>query len=111
MRLLPALAQFKREVIRERTVVGLSAAGTRGRKGGRPSVMTPEKMQAARRVYDEREHAVEQIARILGVSRTSIYRALGAAPSSEPNSQHSAASPPRSRDGGATGGGGARRLS
>ena len=72
-----ALAEFEREIIRERTVAGLSAARARGRSGGRPTVMSPEKTQAARRMYDEREHTVEQIAGILGVSRTSIYRALG----------------------------------
>ena len=72
-----ALAEFEREIIRERTVAGLSAARARGRSGGRPTVMGPEKTQAARRMYDEREHTVEQIAGILGVSRTSIYRALG----------------------------------
>jgi DNA invertase Pin-like site-specific DNA recombinase len=71
-----ALAQFEREIIRERTVAGLAAARARGRTGGRPSVMTPDKVKAARRMYDDREHTVEQIAAILGVGRTSIYRAL-----------------------------------
>ena len=75
--LFGALAEFEREILRERTVAGLTAARARGRGGGRPTAMSPEKTQAARRMYDERKHTVEQIAGILGVSRTSIYRALG----------------------------------
>ena len=71
-----ALAEFEREIIRERTVAGLSAARARGRVGGRPSVMTPDKLAAARRMYDERELPVEPIAQVLGVSRTSIYRGM-----------------------------------
>jgi len=71
-----ALAQFEREIIRDRTVAGLAAARARGRQGGRPSKLSPEQRRTARKLYDEREHTVEAIGRILGVSRTSIYRAL-----------------------------------
>ena len=72
-----ALAEFERELIRERTRAGLEAARARGRHGGRRSVMTPAKTAAARQMYDSREHTVEAIARALGVSRATIYRALG----------------------------------
>jgi len=71
-----ALAQFEREIIRDRTMAGLSAARARGRNGGRPSKLSADQVRAARRLYDEREHTVEQIGSIFGVSRTSIYRAL-----------------------------------
>ena len=70
-------AQFEREVIRDRTVAGLTAARARGRVGGRPSKLTVEQRRQARKMYDERELTVEQIGQVLGVSRTSIYRALG----------------------------------
>ena len=70
------LAEFERELIRERTTAGLAAARARGRTGGRPTVMTPDKLHAARRMYDQREMTVEQIATVLGVSRTTVYRAL-----------------------------------
>jgi len=56
---------------------GLAAARARGRKGGRPSKLDAEQVWQGRRMYDERELTVEQIGRVLGVSRTSIYRALG----------------------------------
>jgi DNA invertase Pin-like site-specific DNA recombinase len=71
-----ALAQFEREIIRDRTVAGLAAARARGRQGGRPSKLSPEQRRMAPKPYDEQEHTVEQIGQILVVSRTSIYRAL-----------------------------------
>ena len=75
--LFGALAQCEREIIRDRTVAGLAAARARGRMGGRPSKLNPDQVRTARRLYDERELTVEEIGRILGVSRTSLYRALG----------------------------------
>jgi len=75
--LFGALAQFEREIIRDRTVAGLTAARARGRVGGRPSKLSVEQVRQARRMYDARELTVEQIGAVLGVSRTSIYRALG----------------------------------
>ncbi len=72
-----ALAQFEQEIIRDRTVAGLTAARARGRVGGRPSKLSAEQVRQARRMYDARELTVEQIGAVLGVSRTSIYRALG----------------------------------
>jgi len=74
--LFGALAQFEREIIRDRMVAGLAAARARGRVGGRPSKLTAEQVRQARRMYDARELTVEQIGTVLGVSRTSIYRAL-----------------------------------
>jgi DNA invertase Pin-like site-specific DNA recombinase len=71
-----ALAQFERELVRERTLAGLHAARARGRHGGRPTIMTPDKLAAARRMYEQRELSGEQIARALGVSRSTLYRAL-----------------------------------
>jgi len=75
--LFGALGQFEREIIRDRTVAGLTAARARGRVGGRPSKLTAEQVRQARKMYDARELTVEQIGAVLGLSRTSIYRALG----------------------------------
>lgn len=71
-----ALAEFERELIRERTQAGLAAARARGRNGGRPTVMPPDKVATARQMYDSKEYTVEAIAAVLGVSRASIYRHL-----------------------------------
>ena len=73
-----ALAEFERDLIRERTQAGLSAARARGRRGGRPSVMSAEKLAVARTMYDSREHTTAKIAEVLGVSRATLYRHLGA---------------------------------
>ena len=68
-----ALAEFERDLIRERTKAGLAAARARGRVGGRPTVWTPEKLELARRMLAE-ERAVSTVADVLGVSRASVYR-------------------------------------
>jgi DNA invertase Pin-like site-specific DNA recombinase len=74
--LFGSLAQFEREIIRDRTVAGLTAARARGRVGGRPSKLTAEQRRQARLMYDAQELTVEQIGKVLGVSRTTIYRAI-----------------------------------
>jgi DNA invertase Pin-like site-specific DNA recombinase len=71
-----ALAEFERELIKERTYAGLAAARARGRKGGRPSVMTPEKISVARTMYDSKQHSLAAIAHTVGVSRATLYRSL-----------------------------------
>lgn len=74
--LFGSLAEFERDLIRERATAGLEAARARGRVGGRPTVMTPEKLAAAKAMRASGEHDVASIARALGVSRASVYRAL-----------------------------------
>jgi DNA invertase Pin-like site-specific DNA recombinase len=73
-----ALAEFERDLIKERTHAGLSAARARGRVGGRKPALTPHKKAVARRLYEDKEHTVAEIAKVLGVSRATIYRNLGA---------------------------------
>ena len=72
---LAALAEFERDLIRERTAAGLAAARARGRHGGRPSVMTGHKLQVAREMYASGS-TIAAIANTLGVSRASVYRHL-----------------------------------
>jgi DNA invertase Pin-like site-specific DNA recombinase len=74
--IMGALAEFERDLIRERTHAGLAAARARGRVGGRPSVMNPKKVATARKLYDSREHTVAEIAEMLDVSVATIYRHL-----------------------------------
>jgi len=74
--IMRALAEFERELIRERTMAGLEAARARGRVGGRPSKMTPEKVRVAREMYNSKEYTVEAIAQTIGVSRKTVYRYL-----------------------------------
>ena len=70
-----ALAQIEREVLIERTLDGLAAARARGRVGGRPRALTDEQVAAARDLAAARRPHAE-IARTLGVSRSTLFRAL-----------------------------------
>ncbi len=72
-----ALAEFERDVIRERTRAGLAAARARGRKGGRPkaaALSDPKKVAMAQRLYDDPTNSIEEICKTLRVSRSTLYR-------------------------------------
>jgi DNA invertase Pin-like site-specific DNA recombinase len=71
--LFGALAQFGRDLTRERTRAGLEAASARGRVGARPSVMTPQRVETARQMVANGQQ-VAQVPRTLGVSRATSYR-------------------------------------
>ncbi len=73
-----SLAEFEREIIKERTKAGLVAAKTRGRAGGRPAGLTPEAQEKAKsaKVLFESGKRVEDVAKILGISRATCYRYL-----------------------------------
>ncbi len=71
-----ALAEFERNLIRERTRAGLTAARARGRQGGRKKRLDPAKRAVALRLYHERQHTVEEICRMMGVGRSTLYNYL-----------------------------------
>lgn len=73
-----ALGQFERDLIRERTKAGLTAAAARGRKGGRKPVVTTEKLQRARE-YIANGLNVREAALRLKIGKTALYVALQAA--------------------------------
>ncbi len=76
---LGAMAQMEADLIRERTLEGLAAARARGRVGGRPTVMTPDRVAAARSALQDGQ-SVAAVARALGVSESSIRRHGTSAP-------------------------------
>ncbi len=71
-----ALAEFERELIRERTMAGLKAASERGRKGGRPRIMDETKIQLAKALHSEKSIPVVEICKTLGISKGTLYRSL-----------------------------------
>jgi DNA invertase Pin-like site-specific DNA recombinase len=71
-----ALAEFEREIIRERTLAGLESARARGRRGGRPRALDENKAKLARKLKNEDEHSAEEICEMLGVGRSTLYRYL-----------------------------------
>jgi DNA invertase Pin-like site-specific DNA recombinase len=74
-----ALGQFERDLIRERTRAGLAAAAARGRRGGRPPVVTGDKLRRARDLI-ARGLTVREAAVRLKVGKTALYQALRGAP-------------------------------
>lgn len=69
-----SLAEFERDIIRERTQAGLTAARARGRKGGRPRALTPKKAEQARTLYNDKNRSITEICRTLNISRATLYR-------------------------------------
>ncbi len=71
-----AFDQFQRELIVENTKAGLKAARSRGRVGGRPRVLTEEKIKVARAMLKDRENYpfISDIIKALGIGRTAFYR-------------------------------------
>lgn len=68
-----ALAEFEADLIRERTTAGLAAARARGRLGGRPRKMTKEKLRMAMAAMSDPESNATEVAKSLGITRTSLY--------------------------------------
>jgi DNA invertase Pin-like site-specific DNA recombinase len=69
-----ALAEFIRELIVQGTYEGLAAARARGERIGRPPAMTEEQIRQARGLLTDPENTITSIAKLLGVSRTTIYK-------------------------------------
>jgi DNA invertase Pin-like site-specific DNA recombinase len=72
-----ALAEFERNLIRERTQAGLTAARARGKKGGRPNAMTLRQRSIAQELYDKK-HPIMEICRTLKISKATLYRYIEA---------------------------------
>jgi len=70
-----AFAQFERDLISERTKAGLEAARKQGRRGGRKPKLTDEKAKKAKLVLENDPSLLhEEVARMFGVSRATLYR-------------------------------------
>ena len=70
-----ALAEFERNLIKERTIAGLSAARARGRKGGRPKLaISSGKVAMAKKLYRDKTNKISDIRKTLNISRATLYR-------------------------------------
>lgn len=77
-----SLAEFERDIIRERTQAGLQAAKSRGRTGGRPAGPTAEKKRLTPTIialYNSKNMSAKEIAENLNIGRATVYRILKAA--------------------------------
>lgn len=71
-----ALAEFERDLIKERTNAGLKAARARGRLGGRPPLLKSDEVKKMLKYYDEQKITVDEICKIFNISRPSFYNYL-----------------------------------
>jgi len=69
-----SLAEFERDIIRERTNAGLSAARARGRTGGRPKGVDEKKKKAALSLKKDPDRSIKEICEIVGISRNTYYK-------------------------------------
>jgi len=72
-----ALAEFERDLIRERTNAGLNAARARGKKGGRPKSMEQTKsIRLLKQMHDDPSYSINDICKTFNISRSTFYRYL-----------------------------------
>lgn len=72
-----ALAEFERDLIRERTNAGLEAARARGKKGGRPkSLDQPKNITLLKQMHTDPNYSISDICKTLAISRSTFYRYL-----------------------------------
>jgi DNA invertase Pin-like site-specific DNA recombinase len=69
-----ALAEFEREMIRERTKAGLKAARARGRMNGRPKKLSNQQIAIAKKLMEDKETNITEITKTMNVSRSTLYR-------------------------------------
>ncbi len=69
-----ALAEFERDIIRERTMAGLAAARARGRKGGRPRKLSKKQVEMAKKLMNDPTIPIGEICRTMGVSKATVHR-------------------------------------
>lgn len=71
-----ALAEFERDLIRDRTKAGLKAARARGKMGGRPALLSPKEVNKMLGYYHDRKNTVDEICKIFGIGRSCFYNHL-----------------------------------
>jgi len=83
-----SLAEFERDLIRERTKAGLAAARARGRLGGRPKGVDQKKQKAALALKKNGTYSIREICEIVGISRNTYYKYTREGTGSPPREQH-----------------------
>jgi DNA invertase Pin-like site-specific DNA recombinase len=72
--LFGALSEFERNLIKERTMAGLTAARARGRKGGRPPRLDKDKRALVVSLYNEKKLSVKKICEMMNITKPTLYR-------------------------------------
>ncbi len=71
-----AVAEFEKDIIKERTLSGLEAARARGRVGGRPAKLSTSQVQMVRNLYKDKSNQLDDICAMFGISRITLYRTV-----------------------------------
>ncbi|MGJ8678295.1 MAG: recombinase family protein [Akkermansiaceae bacterium] len=71
--LFGAIAEFERDLIRERTHAGLVAARARGRKGGRKPKLSTSQRKVLAQLYREKKHSIAELTQMFSISRRLLY--------------------------------------
>lgn len=74
--LFASLAEFERNLIRERTLAGLAAARSRGKMGGRRKKLDAKQRLLAVSLYQQKQHTIKEICSIFGISKQTLYNYL-----------------------------------
>jgi DNA invertase Pin-like site-specific DNA recombinase len=69
-----AFADMERDILMERTQAGLTAARARGRKGGRPRILSGKKVAHLQELYNNKNNCIAEICKTLNISRATLYR-------------------------------------
>jgi len=68
-----ALAEFEKNLVRERTQAGIEAARSRGRLGGRRKILDAAQRRHVVELYRSRKHTIKEICRLMGISKPTLY--------------------------------------
>jgi DNA invertase Pin-like site-specific DNA recombinase len=71
-----AIAEFERDLIRERTMAGLEAARARGRKGGRKPKLSSTQVDALNKLYRSKSYTIAELCTMFSISRRTHYRVI-----------------------------------
>ncbi len=69
-----ALAEFERNLIKERTMAGLQAARARGKMGGRPKSLSEDKQKRLIKLYNDKSVSVKEICQMMNISKPTLYK-------------------------------------
>src|SRR3954454_3427918 len=75
-----ALAEFERDIIRERTQAGLAAARARGKRGGRRKTLTTKQIAMVKKLYADKTTPIQDICKSFHISRMTLWRYVNVGP-------------------------------
>ena len=73
-----SIAEFEKDIIKERTLSGLKAAKARGRLGGRPRKLTESQLTIMKKIHDDTDGSIQEICEMFKISRPTLFRLLRA---------------------------------